>query len=121
LITIEGIIGKISWVISFMAFFSIITGLIVLTGAIRTSKYQRIKESVLLRTLGAKQSQILTIAAVEYMYLGGLASISGILLAFISSWLLAWFSFDTLFVPSLLPAMVLFISITLLAVIIGLT
>ncbi len=121
LITIEEIIGKISWVISFMAFFSIVTGLIVLIGAIRTSKYQRIRESVLLRTLGAKQNQILSIAALEYMYLGGLASISGILLAFISSWLLAWFSFDTLFIPSFLPSLLLFFTITLLAVIIGLS
>lgn len=121
LITIEGILSKISWVISFMAFFSIVTGLIVLTGAIRTSKYQRIKESVLLRTLGAKQNKILAISALEYMYLGGLASFSGILLAFISSWLLAWFSFDTVFTPSLLPAILLFGGITLLSVIIGLS
>src|SRR5690606_11611756 len=78
LITIEGIISKLCWVITFMAFLSILTGLIVLVGAIRTSKYQRVKESVLLRTLGAKQKQILTITAVEYFYLGGLASLSGI-------------------------------------------
>lgn len=121
LITIEGILSKIAWVIGFMAFFSIVTGLIVLTGAIRTSKYQRIRESVLLRTLGAKSKQILTISALEYFYLGGLASISGILLAFVSSWLLAWFSFDTAFTPSVLPALLLFIGITLLSVVIGLT
>ncbi|HEY8401751.1 MAG TPA: ABC transporter permease, partial [Cytophagaceae bacterium] len=47
------IVNKISNVISFMAFFSIVTGIIVLIGAVATSKYQRIKEAVLLRTLGA--------------------------------------------------------------------
>lgn len=121
LITLEGILSKIAWVIGFMAFFSIVTGLIVLTGAIRTSKFQRIKESVLLRTLGARKNQILAISALEYFYLGGLASISGILLAFISSWLLAWFSFDTLFSPSITPAVLLFVGITLLSVLIGLS
>ena len=58
-----------------MAFFSILTGIIVLLGAVRTSKYQRIKESVLLRTIGAKSNQILKIAALEYIYLGGLGNL----------------------------------------------
>ncbi len=67
---VEGILDKISWVINFMAFFSILTGIIVLIGSVRNSKYQRIKESVLLRTLGAKSNQILKITALEYLYLG---------------------------------------------------
>ena len=41
-----------------MAFFSIITGLIVLIGSVVISKYQRIQESVLLRTIGASRQQI---------------------------------------------------------------
>ncbi|MFO7721576.1 MAG: FtsX-like permease family protein, partial [Gillisia sp.] len=69
LTVIEGLLEKISWLINFMAFFSILTGIIVLLGAVRTSKYQRIKESVLLRTLGAKSDQILKILALEYLYL----------------------------------------------------
>src|SRR5690606_9542827 len=66
LIIIKDILDKIAWVISFMVLFSIITGFIVLISAVRTSKYQRIKESVLLRTLGARQQQILTITGLEY-------------------------------------------------------
>ncbi|MGB7393838.1 MAG: ABC transporter permease, partial [Pricia sp.] len=46
LTVVDDILGKISWVINFMAFFSILTGIIVLIGSVRTSKYQRIKESV---------------------------------------------------------------------------
>ena len=42
----QEILGKITWIINFMAFFSILTGLIVLVGSVRNSKYQRIKESV---------------------------------------------------------------------------
>ena len=55
LAVVDDILGKISWVINFMAFFSILTGIIVLIGSVRTSKYQRIRESVLLRTLGCKK------------------------------------------------------------------
>ncbi|WP_424494861.1 ABC transporter permease [Salinimicrobium sp. GXAS 041] len=117
---IENILNKISWIINFMAFFSILTGIIVLLGAVRTSKYQRIKESVLLRTLGARSKQILKIQALEYIYLGVLGGLSGILLSLISSQLLAWLVFESAFVPSLFPFLVLFPGITLLVLIIGL-
>ena len=117
---IEGLLNKISWIINFMAFFSILTGIIVLLGAVRTSKYERIKESVLLRTLGAKSEQILKILALEYMYLGVLGALSGILLSTISSQLLAWLVFDSPFIPSMFPFLVLFPGITLLVMIIGL-
>jgi putative ABC transport system permease protein len=117
---IEGLLNKISWIINFMAFFSILTGIIVLLGAVRTSKYQRIKESVLLRTIGAKSIQILKILALEYMYLGVLGALSGILLSTISSQLLAWLVFDSPFIPSMFPFLVLFPGITLLVMIIGL-
>ncbi|OEY72363.1 hypothetical protein APR40_13645 [Salegentibacter salarius] len=118
---IEDILGRISWIINFMAFFSILTGVIVLLGAIRTSKYQRIRESVLLRTLGAKGKQILNINALEYIYLGVLGGLSGVLLSLISSQLLAWLVFESPFTPSLIPFLVLFPAIVLLVLIIGLS
>lgn len=117
---VEGILDKISWVINFMAFFSIITGVIVLIGAVRTSKYQRIRESVLLRTIGARGKQILKIAAMEYLYLGVLGSLSGILLSLAGSQLLAGFVFETTFIPSWVPFLVLFPAITLMVLGIGL-
>ncbi|WP_298523919.1 FtsX-like permease family protein [uncultured Christiangramia sp.] len=117
---VEEILGKISWLINFMAFFSIFTGIIVLIGAVRTSKYQRIRESVLLRTLGAKNRQILKILGLEYLFLGILGSLSGILLSFISSFLIGYFLFDTTFTPSMIPFFVVFPAITALVVIIGL-
>ncbi|QED39046.1 FtsX-like permease family protein [Antarcticibacterium arcticum] len=118
---IEGLLNKISWLINFMAFFSILTGIIVLLGAVRTSKFQRIKESVLLRTLGAKSNQILKILALEYMYLGVLGALSGILLSLFSSQLLAWQVFDSPFIPSLYPFLILFPAISLLVMLIGLS
>jgi putative ABC transport system permease protein len=118
---VEDILDKVSWIINFMAFFSILTGIIVLIGSVRTSKYQRIKESVLLRTLGAKNTQILQIAAFEYVFLGLLGSLVGILLALVSSMCLALFVFNEPFAPSLIPFLVFLPGITLLVVGIGLS
>lgn len=88
-------------------------------GAVRTSKHQRIKESVLLRTLGAKSHQILKIIALEYAYLGAIGSLAGVLLSLIGSQLLALWVFDTPFQPSIIPFVVLFPGITLLVLSIG--
>jgi putative ABC transport system permease protein len=118
---VEDLLNKIAWLINFMAFFSIFTGIIVLLGAVRTSKFQRIRESVLLRTIGARSSQILKILALEYFYLGALGTLSGILLSLLSSQLLAWLLFDSVFTPSIFPFLVLFPAITLLVIFIGLT
>ena len=117
---IDQVLTKISWVINFMAIFSIITGIIVLIGAIRNSKFQRIRENVLLRTIGATNKQIIKIVSLEYIYLGVLGSLSGILLSLLSSQILAWSVFDMAFVPSAFPFLVLFPGITLLVLLVGL-
>ncbi|WP_117881243.1 ABC transporter permease [Aureibaculum luteum] len=118
---VENILDKISWVINFMAFFSILTGIIVLIGSVRTSKRQRIKESVLLRTLGAKSKQILQITALEYLYLGILGSLVGILLSLIGSQILATLLFKEPFIPSIIPFLVFLPGITILVLLIGLS
>jgi putative ABC transport system permease protein len=118
---VEDILDKVSWVINFMAFFSIITGFIVLIGSVRTSKYQRIKESVLLRTLGAKGSELLKISALEYTFLGLIGSTVGVVLAIISSQALALFVFKEPFLPSYIPFLIFIPGITLLVILIGLS
>ncbi len=120
IIIIESILDKISWAINFMAVFSILTGIIVLIGSVRNSKYQRIKESVLLRTIGARSVQILKITALEYLYLGVLGSSMGILLSLLGSQLLAMFVFKSPFTPTIEPFLILLPGISLLVLAIGL-
>jgi len=118
--SVEDVLGKISFVIRFMALFSILTGLLVLISSVVLSKYQRIKESVLLRTIGAQSRQILLINLLEYFMLGALATLTGIGLSFIGSWLLAKYSFEIPFKPDWLPPFIVFFAITGLTVLIGL-
>jgi len=117
---LDEILDKMGFVIRFMAAFSIITGLIVLISSVLISKYQRIRESVLLRTIGASRKQILVITALEYFFLGSLAAGAGIILSLIASWSLARFTFETSFTPDILPVILLFLIITSLTVLIGL-
>lgn len=118
--TVDDILGKVAFVVRFMALFSILTGLLVLISSVLLSKYQRIRESVLLRTIGAKRKQILWINGLEYFFLGSLATITGLLLALIGAWALAYFQLDIPFRPNLWPAFYSYIIITGLTVAIGL-
>jgi putative ABC transport system permease protein len=117
--SVDDVLTKVSFVIQFMALFSILTGLMVLISSVVLSKYQRIQESVLLRTLGASGKQIMYITAMEYLLLGALAALTGILLSFVGSWLIAFFMFKIPFVPSLLAPLLVLVGITALTVLIG--
>ncbi|MEO9886921.1 MAG: FtsX-like permease family protein, partial [Balneola sp.] len=98
--TVRDFIDKITFVIQFIGLFSIITGLIVLAGSAATSRYQRIREAVLLRTLGAKQKQVIKIQVIEYVFLGIMAALTGLTLSVGASALLGYFYFDIDFVPN---------------------
>jgi putative ABC transport system permease protein len=118
---VEDIVNKIAYVIRFMALFSILTGITVLISAIANSRFQRQKENVLLRTLGASKSQIKKILFGEYFFLGSLSVISGLVLSIFSSFLLITFVFKTVFNPAILPFLFSFLFVTSLILIIGIT
>lgn len=118
--TIDGILGKVSFVVRFMALFTVGTGLLVLVSSVLTGRYQRLQESVLLRTLGASRGQIRTILIVEYLALGTLAAFTGILLSVAGSWALAHFVFRIPFNVSILPLLTTGGAVTLLTVVTGL-
>ena len=117
--TLEDILGKISFVIQFMAFFSIATGLLVLISSLIISKYQRMRESILLRTLGASSGIVRLINTLEYFFLGSLASLSGILLSFMATFLLGEFVFNMDFSLAWKEGLVIYLALTGLTIVLG--
>ncbi|HTI12756.1 MAG TPA: FtsX-like permease family protein [Puia sp.] len=116
---LDEILDKIGFVIRFMAAFSMLTGLVVLIASVLISKYQRIREVVLLRTLGASRRQVLVITALEYFFLGALAAATGILLSLGATGILAKYSFENPFSPHWLPILLLFTGVCGLTMLIG--
>ncbi|HIA32483.1 MAG TPA: FtsX-like permease family protein [Nitrospinaceae bacterium] len=84
--TIEGVVNKLKALVDFMSAFTIIAGLIILSGSIASTKYRRLKESAVLKILGAKRNKIAEILGVEYATVGVLASIIGVGLSSGLSW-----------------------------------
>ena len=85
---VDGIVSKVTLAIRFMALFSIGSGLVILVGALAASRLQRIREAVLLKTIGASAGQVRRIFLTEYCAWGSLAALTGVLLAGMAGWAL---------------------------------
>jgi putative ABC transport system permease protein len=92
--TLDDVIGKVTLAIRFMALFSVASGILILVGALATSRRQRLREVTLLRTLGARTRAIRTVLLTEYAALGLLAGITGTVLATVGGWAVAHFVFE---------------------------
>lgn len=99
--TVRDILGKISKIVSVLAGFTVLAGLPILVGTLLNGRDVRLRESVLLRTLGASARQVRTILVVEYATLGLLSALSGIVLAVGANTVLAVFVFKASAVPSM--------------------
>jgi putative ABC transport system permease protein len=103
LATFDTITSQIGRVVQFMAAFTVITALIVLAGALLAGRNQRVREAVLLRTLGATRGQVAAIEGVEFLALGTLAAVVGGGLAWLASWGLSTQVFKLEALPPVLP------------------
>ncbi len=117
--TLDTILEQIAFVVRFMAMFTVATGLLVLVGALVTGRFQRIQESILLRTLGASRQQIFRVLFVEYAALGLLAALTGGLLATGAAWAISVFVFRASFAPTVMPLVVALIAVPALTVMTG--
>lgn len=117
--TVNGLFDKLGLVIRFLALFSIITGLIVLAGAVINSKFVRIRENVLLRTIGARTRQITKITLIEYAWLGLFSALTGMILSLGGGWLLTKFFFEITFAFDWLELLIIGCGVVFLTVSIG--
>jgi putative ABC transport system permease protein len=118
--TLERLIERVVLAIRFMAFFTLATGAIVLVGALATSRFQRIREGALLRTLGATRGQLFRIVLAEYLALGLIAATVAAALAGVAAWALARWVFEGRFALPALPLAGLTLGVVAVTVVVGL-
>ncbi len=118
--TLDSIFEKVQFVIQFMALFTVATGVIVLVGTMMSGRLQRLREVVLLRTLGATGRQLWQIQLVEYAVLGALSAVVGCGLAVVANGLLAQFVFETVGVVSPVTLVVAVITVATITLLTGL-
>ncbi len=76
--TVRSVVLQITYVIQFLAAFSIFAGIIILASSIAGTRYRRIREVVVLKTLGATRARIATVFSIEFAVLGLVAGLVGI-------------------------------------------
>lgn len=86
---VRGIIDRIVKAIEFVFLFALAAGLAVLLATIQATRRDRVRETALLRALGASSNMILRGLLAEYAALGLLAGTVSALTAQILSWVLA--------------------------------
>lgn len=97
--TVQRLLDKLSFALSFMASFTISVGLLTLGAALLSGRMARLREILLLRTLGASRGQLRRILLAEYLFLGTLGSLTGAAAAWLVGWGLCRAVLDVAFVP----------------------
>jgi putative ABC transport system permease protein len=78
---IESVVDQITFVVRFLAGFSIFAGLMILASSIAGTRFGRMREAVVLKTLGATRMRIVSTFSVEFSVLGLLAGAVGVVFA----------------------------------------
>jgi len=78
---IESVVNQITFVVRFLAGFSIFAGLMILASSIASTRFRRMREAVVLKTLGATRGRIVRTFSVEFSVLGLLAGSVGVVFA----------------------------------------
>jgi len=117
--TLDALLSKISGAMRFVALFTILTGLAVLASAVLGSRMQRMKESILLKTLGATRRQILRSIVAEYLFLGVIAGVAGAVLGLAATFGLGYYFFGTPVSISFVPTLAILVIVTAVTVAAG--
>jgi putative ABC transport system permease protein len=118
--TIEGVIRQVSTAVRFLGLFSVAMGIPVLFSAVAATRRARMREGVLLKTLGATRRQVRMVLIAEYTALGVLGALTGLVLSFGAAWGLAHYALEVTYIPAVAPAAVILAGMLVLVLSIGL-
>jgi putative ABC transport system permease protein len=103
---VQQVVDQIALVVRFISMFAILAGVVILASSVAGTRFRRIREVVILKTLGATRKRVAGIFSVEFLVLGAVAGLMGSVLAtafsalLLKRWLDADFRVDP--VPNLI-------------------
>ena len=92
--TVQGIVDNVTLAVTVVGALVLLSGLLILVGAVSMTKYRRVYEAAILKTLGASSKLIAAMLALEYGVLGAIAGTVGALGAIALSWAVARYALD---------------------------
>ena len=91
---VSRLLDNLTLAVSFLGGFVLLSGALILVGSIAMTKWQRVYEAAILKTLGAKRRDLLAVMLAEYGLLGLVAGVTGAAAAAALSWAVARFVFE---------------------------
>ena len=88
------VLDRLSLAIRAVALFCVAAGGLVMAAALAATRYRRLYESVILKALGATRGLIARAFAIEYVLLGAVAGLIGLILGSFLSWAVLRYVFD---------------------------
>jgi putative ABC transport system permease protein len=92
--TIQGIVRNVTLAITVVGGLVLFSGILILVGAVSMTKFRRVYEAAILKTLGASSRLIATMLLLEYGVLGAIAGTVGAFGAVVLSWAVARFALE---------------------------
>ena len=103
--TIQGIVRNVTLAVTVVGALVLLSGSLILVGAISMTKYRRVYEAAILKTLGATSRTIAAMLVLEYGVLGAIAGTIGALGSIALSWAVARYALDLSWQPAPLLAL----------------
>jgi putative ABC transport system permease protein len=97
---IQSVVDNVTFAISIVGTVALASGALILSGAVAMTKFQRVYEAAILRTLGASTRVLGTMLALEYSALGLIAGLIGATGSLALSWAVCRFVFEIDWAPA---------------------
>jgi putative ABC transport system permease protein len=98
--TIKGIVDNVTLAVTVVGGLVLLSGSLILVGAVSMTKFRRVYEAAIFKTLGASSRLIAAMLLLEYGVLGAIAGTVGALGAIALSWAVARYALDLPWEPS---------------------
>jgi putative ABC transport system permease protein len=118
--TFAEVLRKLSAVVRFFTFFSVIAGLLIVISAIFATRLARIREAVYFKILGATGKFIMEILTVEHLVIGGMSALLALILSQLASWIVITAIFDIPYRFDIIASVLMGVGTMLLVTLVGL-
>jgi putative ABC transport system permease protein len=118
--TVRAVLGNVTLGISVVGGLVLFTGILILVGAVAMTKFRRVYEAAILKTLGASSRLVGSVLLVEYGLLGLLAGGVGALGGAVLGWALSRYVFEIPWEPAVADTLAGLALTTVLVAVVGL-
>ena len=117
--TVQALVNNVTLAVTVVGALVLFSGVLILVGAVSMTKFRRVYEAAILKTLGASGRLIATMLVLEYGVLGAIAGTVGALGAIALSWAVARFALELPWEPTPLITITGIVATSALVSIIG--